>query len=238
MVLGDAFAPGVAWIIALFLVPFYAIVATGAGGIDPIFGTARPEWNPLYWQPDNFLWVLGIRTGSWARCSSARSGTWSRPSPRCVVAGLSGRVLHVSPAGRRRNVFLVLMVLPFWVSYLMRILAWVNLLQNDGLVNRILELTGFLPPQEWLSGRATTVVLGLVYGYIPFFVLPLYASLERIDKDLVKSALDLGASPPSAFLRVTLPLSKQGILAGSSSSCCPCSGTSSPLISSARRGTR
>ncbi len=206
--------PGVVWIIALFLVPFYAIVATGAGGIDPIFGTARPEWNPLYWQPDNFLWVLRDPNGIVAPVFLRTIGYVVAAVVACVVAGYPVAYYMSRLTGRRRNVFLVLMVLPFWVSYLMRILAWVNLLQNDGLVNRILEVTGFLPPQEWLSGRASTVVLGLVYGYIPFFVLPLYASLERIDKDLVKSALDLGASPSSAFLRVTLPLSKQGILAG------------------------
>jgi spermidine/putrescine transport system permease protein len=116
--------------------------------------------------------------------------------------------------GRVRNAFLIAMVLPFWVSFLMRILAWVNLLQNDGLVNRFLSATGIMSPQQWLSGRASTVVFGLIYGYIPFFILPLYATLERIDKSLVQAALDLGASPARAFFRVTVPLSKQGVLAG------------------------
>lgn len=206
--------PGVLWIVALFLVPFYAIVATAAGGIDPIFGTAQPEWNPIYWQPDNFLWVLRDPNGIVTPVFIRTIGYVVAAVASCAVVGYPVAYYMSRLVGRRRNTFLILMVLPFWVSYLMRILAWVNLLQNDGLVNRILEVTGFLPPQEWLSGRASTVVLGLVYGYIPFFVLPLYASLERIDKDLVKSALDLGASPSSAFLRVTLPLSKQGILAG------------------------
>ena len=206
--------PGVVWIVALFLVPFYAIVATGAGGVDPIFGTARPEWNPIYWQPDNFLWVLrdpnGIVTPVFIRT------IWYVVAAvlACVLAGYPVAYYMSRLTGRRRNIFLILMVLPFWVSYLMRILAWVNLLQNDGLVNRLISMAGLLQPQEWLSGRSSTVVLGLVYGYIPFFILPLYAALERIDKDLVKSALDLGASPADAFRRVTLPLSKQGILAG------------------------
>jgi ABC-type spermidine/putrescine transport system permease subunit I len=206
--------PGVVWIVALFLVPFYAIVATGAGGIDPIFGTARPEWNPIFWQPDNFSWVLRDPNGIVAPVFVRTIAYVVAAVAACVLAGYPVAYYMSRLTGKTRNIFLVLMVLPFWVSYLMRILAWVNLLQNDGLVNRILSLTGFLPPQEWLSGRASTVVLGLIYGYIPFFILPLYASLERIDKDLVKAALDLGASPSNAFARVTLPLSKQGILAG------------------------
>ena len=206
--------PGVVWIVALFLVPFYAIVATGAGRIDPNFGNAIPEWNPIYWQPDNFLWVFRDPGGIVAPVFVRTIGYVVTAVVCCVLLGYPVAYYMSRLAGRTRNIFLLLMVLPFWVSYLMRILAWVNLLQNDGLVNRILSLTKVLEPQEWLSGHASTVVFGLIYGYIPFFILPLYASLERIDKNLVQAALDLGASPPSAFPRVTLPLSKQGILAG------------------------
>jgi ABC-type spermidine/putrescine transport system permease subunit I len=206
--------PGVAWVVALFLVPFFAIVATAAGGIDPTFGNALPEWNPIYWQPHNFLWVFQDPNGIVWPVFLRTIGYVVAAVLSCALLGYPVAYYMSRLAGRARNVFLVLMVLPFWVSYLMRILAWVNLLQNDGLVNRILSLTGFLKPQEWLSGHASTVIFGLIYGYIPFFILPLYASLERIDKDLVTAALDLGASPTAAFARVTLPLSEQGILAG------------------------
>jgi ABC-type spermidine/putrescine transport system permease subunit I len=206
--------PGVAWIVALFLVPFFAIVATAAGGIDPAFGNAIPEWNPIYWQPNNFEWVFQDPNGIVVPVFLRTIGYVVAAVVACGLLGYPVSYYMSRLTGRTRNIFLILMILPFWVSYLMRILAWVNLLQDDGLVNKILSLTGFLEPQAWLSGRASTVVLGLVYGYIPFFVLPLYASLERIDKDLVKAALDLGASPTAAFTRVTLPLSKQGILAG------------------------
>ena len=206
--------PGVVFIIVLFLVPFFAIVATGAGGIDPDFGNAIPEWNPIYWQPDNFLWVFRDPNGIVFPVFARTIGYVVAAVVSCALVGYPVAYYMSRITGRVRNIFLVLMVLPFWVSYLMRILAWVNLLQDDGLVNKVLSLTGFLKPQEWLSGRASTVVFGLIYGYMPFFILPLYASLERIDKDLVKAALDLGASPPAAFVRVTLPLSEQGILAG------------------------
>ena len=97
----------------------------------------------------------------------------------------------------------------------MRMLAWVNLLQGDGLVNRtLLDLHLIGGPVNWLDGKAYTVVLGLVYGYIPYMILPLYASLDRIDRSVLEAARDLGASRVVAFRRVTLPLSKQAILAG------------------------
>jgi ABC-type spermidine/putrescine transport system permease subunit I len=110
---------------------------------------------------------------------------------------------------------LKLIIAPFWINYLMRMLAWVNLLTTDGYVNQILMLVGALDaPREWLVGKHETVVLGLVYGYVPFLILPLFAALDRIDQRVIEAARDLGASPAQAFLRVTLPLSSQGVLAG------------------------
>jgi putrescine transport system permease protein len=95
----------------------------------------------------------------------------------------------------------------------MRMMAWVNLLSPDGLINKIIGFAG-IPEQAWLEGRHLTVILGLVYGYLPFFILPLYAALDRIDRQVLEAARDLGASPTQAFLRVTMPLSRQGVLAG------------------------
>ena len=84
-------------------------------------------------------------------------------------------------AGRWRGLLLALLIAPFWISYMMRMLAWVNLLANDGLVNRIVSLGGFLPGDiDWLSGHSTVVVLGLVYGYVPYMIIPLYAGLDRL----------------------------------------------------------
>ncbi|MFM9137065.1 MAG: ABC transporter permease, partial [Actinomycetota bacterium] len=114
-------------------------------------------------------------------------------------------------AGRRRLMLLTLIVLPFWVNYLMRMLAWVNLLSPSGLVQRVFANFGI--DHNWLDGSATTVVLGLVYGYVPFLILPLYAALERIDWRLVDAARDLGATSRQAFRLVTIPLSKAGVVA-------------------------
>lgn len=209
--------PGVLWLLALFVVPFYAIAATAAGRLDPIFGTTVPEWNPLYWQPDAFAYVLsGLtgQTGIFREVFLRTLGYVLVAVALCLLLGYPVAYYMSRLRGRARNVFLVLMIVPFWVPYLMRIFAWVNLLQDDGLVNRILAATGLLAPQTWLDGRPSTVILGLVYGWMPFLILPLFAALERIDTSLIESALDLGASPGRTFLRVTLPLSKQGILAG------------------------
>ena len=209
-------APGIAWLIALFVVAFYAILATGASTRISLLQTVVPEWNPIYWQPDSFRYVLENSIGDGLfRPVIVRTIVYVFGAVSlCLVLGYPVAYYMSRLTGRVRSLFLIFMILPFWVSYLMRILAWVNLLREDGLVNRIIQASGLAHPQPWLEGRGSTVVFGLVYGYIPFLILPLFAALERIDRNLVQAALDLGASPGRAFVRVTLPLSKQGILAG------------------------
>ena len=108
----------------------------------------------------------------------------------------------------------MLLVIPFWVSYLLRMLAWIGLLSPDGYVNQILQSIGIAHPPDWLNGNAYSVILALVYGYIPYFILPVFAGLDRIDRSQIEAARDLGATPLRAFLHVTLPLSRPSILAG------------------------
>jgi spermidine/putrescine transport system permease protein len=119
--------------------------------------------------------------------------------------------LHAPP--RRKNVLLVLVVLPFWTSFLVRMYAWIFLLRSEGLVNLTLQALS-LPPLELLYTHGA-VLLGQVYGELPFMILPLYVALERLDRSLLEAAADLGASPPRRLLRVTLPLTLPGIVAGS-----------------------
>jgi spermidine/putrescine transport system permease protein len=114
-------------------------------------------------------------------------------------------------AGKRKLLLLVLIIVPFWVNYLMRMLAWVNLLSVDGLFTRFMRVFGV--NYNWLDGSPITVILGLVYGYVPFLILPLYATLERLDWRLVDAARDLGANSRQAFRLVTLPMSKAGLVA-------------------------
>jgi spermidine/putrescine transport system permease protein len=118
--------------------------------------------------------------------------------------------------GRRKSLLLALILAPFWINYLMRMLAWINLLQDDGYVNDALRALHVVNhPVNWLNGRPASVVLGLVYGYVPFFILPLYAALDRIDIRLLEASRDLGVGPIRSFVHVTLPLSAQGALAAS-----------------------
>ena len=118
-------------------------------------------------------------------------------------------------AGRRKGLFLILLIAPFWISYMMRMLAWIDLLQTNGYVNKALTSIGLIStPVNWLGGYSFTVILGLVYGYIPYLILVLYAGLDRIDPALIEAGRDLGLNRARTFVHVTLPLSRQTILTG------------------------
>jgi len=114
-----------------------------------------------------------------------------------------------------RIVLLMLVILPFWTSFLIRVYAWIGLLQSNGLINHILLSLGVIEQPLVLLHTNFAVYLGIVYSYLPFMILPLYASLVRLDQTLLEAAADLGCKPWKAFLTVTLPLSMPGIIAGS-----------------------
>jgi putrescine transport system permease protein len=210
--------PGAAWLVLLFLVPTYAVVAVAFGTLDPIFQNPVPIWNPLHWQfstmrsvladlePGRVFWIVFVRTFAYVAISLAG----------CLAVGYPVAYYLARHARRTKALLIVLLVIPFWVSYLMRMLAWIGLLLPDGLVNRSLQDVGILShPYGWLNGQASSVVLALIYGYVPYLILPLFATLDRIDRSVLEAGRDLGASPISTFLHVTLPLSRHGILAAS-----------------------
>ena len=115
---------------------------------------------------------------------------------------------------RWQGVAMMLVIVPFWTSFLIRIYAWINILQHDGLLNTVLlALHVISAPWVWLS-TDSAMYLGIVYSYLPFMILPLYATLARLDPALLEAAADLGASPRQAFWRVTFPLSLPGVGAG------------------------
>jgi putrescine transport system permease protein len=114
-----------------------------------------------------------------------------------------------------KNVLLMLIVLPFWTSFLLRVYAWIGLLKNNGVINNVLLALGVIHTPVTLMQTDFAVFVGIVYSYLPFMILPLYSNLEKHDPALLEAAADLGARPWRAFLRVTLPLSAPGILAGS-----------------------
>ena len=217
--------PGVAWLSVFFLVALYAVLAVAFGNQDTL-SQPVPFWNPLDW---NVGYVLEMLKNIW---HGDQFLTVSLRTIEFVVIAVALSLLVGYPvayytarhAGRFRGLVLVGLILPLWINYLMRMLAWINLLSPDGLGSRFLHNVGieklFLTlgllaePGGWLNGQPTTVILALVYGYLPFFILPLFVAIDRIDGRQIEAARDLGASPLSAFLRVTLPLSVPGILAG------------------------
>lgn len=114
-----------------------------------------------------------------------------------------------------RNVLLLAVILPFWTSLLLRVYAWVGILRNDGLLNKLLQSVGIISAPLEIYRTDLAVYIGLIYAYLPFFILPLYANLVKLDNRLLEAAYDLGARPWRAFLSVTLPQSMPGVIAGS-----------------------
>lgn len=210
-------APATLWLLVLFVLPFYVILSVAFGTVD-LFRNPLPVWQPWYWTTAHVQDVFGKLFGSNAFLQPPVIRTFlyvAVASGICLVVGYAVAYYVSRFGGRRKTLFLVLLISPFWISYLMRMLAWVNLLQDEGYVNRLLQFLHFIPePVHWLEGKPMTVILGLVYGYIPYMILPLYGFLDRIDPDLLQAGRDLGASPVRTFLRVTLPLSRPAILAG------------------------
>jgi len=206
--------PGVLWLLAFFVVPFYVILSMAGGGTDA-FADPIPEWNPLQWD----LGRIGDAFTAIAPGGDSWNPMWR--TVKYVAVALSLCFLIAYPvayyvarkAARNKGLLLLLLLAPFWISYLMRMLAWINLLQDDGYVNDVMAPLPFVSPSSWLDGRWQTVVLGLVYGYIPFLILPLYAALDRIDGRLIEASRDLGIGPIRTFFKVTVPLSRQGMMA-------------------------
>jgi spermidine/putrescine transport system permease protein len=204
--------PGTFWLIALFLVPFYAVMAVAFSGTINIFGEPIPAWNPLDWQFATFNNVVsesvsGIYQEVWIR--TALYSFWALVI--CIGVGYPVAYYTARLAGKRRGLILALILAPWWINYITRMLAWVNLLQDDGYVNKFIGFFG-LAPHSWLSGSSFTVVMALAYGYLPYFIIPLFASLDRIDSRLLEASRDLGVGAVRTFLHVTLPLSRLGLI--------------------------
>jgi len=211
-------APGIIWLVLLFIVPFYVICAIAGGYVNQVFGYPVAVWNPLQWSSANFSAAMRDVAGSAAFVGPIIVRTLIYVAVASLLALLiayPAAYFVARFAGRRKGLFLVLLIAPFWVSYMMRMLAWIGLLQTDGYVNKALMFLHLInQPVDWLGGLGPTVVLGLVYGYIPYLILVLYAGLDRIDPALIEAGRDLGLGRVRTFVRVTLPLSRQAILAG------------------------
>ncbi len=218
-------APGLIWLLLCFVAPLYVVLAIVFGQVDPLFRTPVPVWNPLQWNPSQFNYVLThivgrdgvfgpalLRTAIYVLVASAL----------CLLIAFPVAYYVARLAGKRKGMLLALLIAPFWISYMMRMLAWVNLLQDDGLVNKLFGLGGLFSVRvQWLSGQPLVVILGLVYGYVPYMILPLYAGLDRLSQPMLEAARDLGADRVSSFWRVTLPLCRPTIVAAVLLTCLP-----------------
>lgn len=154
--------------------------------------------DPLYWQ--SYLYSLRIA---------------ALTTLIALAIGYPLAYAMASAPARWRAILLVLVILPFWTSFLIRVYAWIGILRPEGLLDMALAALGLSDQPLRLLNTETAVLIGMVYSYLPFMVLPLYATLEKLDRSLLEAAADLGATPLRAFLTVTLPLSLPGILAGS-----------------------
>src|SRR6201991_3329420 len=177
-------APGIFWLGAFFVFRLYVVLCIVFGQIDPLFRTPIPVWNPLQWDPSQFNYVLTHIVGANGIFGPAlvRTAVFVlAASSLCLLIAFPVAYYVARLSGKRKGLLLALLIAPFWISYMMRMFAWVNLLQNDGIVNKVLSFGGlFNVGIDWLTGQPVVVILGLVYGYVPYMILPLYAGLDRL----------------------------------------------------------
>jgi ABC-type spermidine/putrescine transport system permease subunit I len=204
--------PGTAWLVLLFLVPFYGIMAVAFSSELDILGQPIPAWNPLDW---DFTVMQNVIEQS---ISGSYRPAWQNTflytliaMTLCVLIGYPVAYYVARLARGNRGLLLALILAPWWINYLTRMLAWVGILGEEGYANDIVGVFGF-GKVDWLGGQWYVVVAALIYGYLPFFIVPLYAYLDRIDQRHIEASRDLGANSFRTFFSVTLPLSRIGVI--------------------------
>ncbi len=214
-----AIAPPYGWLLLFFALPFLIVLKISFA--EPVMGS--PPYTPLFaTAPDGSL-ALAASGTSWALLFGdglyvlAFLNSVRIAAIATLIALLIGypMALGIARAGESwRPGLLLLVILPFWTSFLIRVYAWIGILKPNGLVNNVLLSLGIVSEPVALLYNDFAVVLGIVYSYLPFMVLPIHAVLARQDRSLLEAAADLGATPLAAFWRVTLPLSLSGVFAG------------------------
>ncbi|MGH8197625.1 MAG: ABC transporter permease subunit, partial [Steroidobacteraceae bacterium] len=132
----------------------------------------------------------------------------------CLVVGYPMAYAIARSGDAWRHVLLMLIILPFWTSFLLRVYAWIGLLKSNGVINNVLMWAGIIEEPITMMQTDFAVYVGIVYSYLPFMVLPLYTAIEKLDLSLLEAAADLGCRPVKGFFRITLPLTRHGIIAG------------------------
>jgi putrescine transport system permease protein len=203
------------WLLLFFLVPFAIILKISLS--DPV--VALPPFTPMVDESgdlsvtfDNFKFLL---TDKLYAITYLRSVVMAAIATLlCLALGFPMAYGIARARPEVRGLLLLLVVLPFWISFLLRVYAWMGLMNNNGTINNLLLGLGVIDAPLKLMYTDFAVFIGLTYSYLPFMILPLYATLERMDEDLVEAALDLGATPTRAFWDVTWPLARHGVIAG------------------------
>ena len=208
------------WLLLFFLIPFVIVLKISFA--DAMI--AQPPFSPLFeWVEDSYLQVrLSLANYEFlllddlylvAYLNSVKIAVFS--TLFCLLLGYPMAYYIARSSPTRRNLLLMLIILPFWTSFLLRVYAWIGILKNEGVINNLLMAVGLIDNPLPLLHTHFSVYVGITYSYLPFMILPLYANLERLDEALLEAAADLGARPWKTFLTVTLPLSLPGIVAGS-----------------------
>jgi len=206
--------PAWVWLVVLFAAPL-AIVLAYSFLSRGVYGGVQQPWTlESYTRVFDPLYLLILLRSFFMALAATLL---------CLLLAFPA-ALFISRAPRHKNLYLQLVILPFWTSFLVRTYAWLFLLRDTGLINTALQALGVIHSPLPLLYNNGAVLLGLVYGYLPFMVLPIYATLERLDPTLIEAAGDLGARPLTTVLRVVVPLAKPGIVAGSILVFIPCLG--------------
>jgi putrescine transport system permease protein len=207
------------WLLLLFLIPFIIVFRISFSEVR----LAIPPYTPLlawhhgrpslevHWSAYSFLFTDPLYVSSYLYSLKVAAVS----TLFCLALGypMAYAIARANPASR--SLLLMLIVLPFWTSFLLRVYAWIGLLKNNGVINNVLLYLGVIHQPLALLQTDFAVYIGIVYSYLPFMILPLYANLEKHDPALLEAAADLGARPLRAFLSITLPQSWAGIVAGS-----------------------
>jgi putrescine transport system permease protein len=207
------------WLLVFFLVPFLIVFKISFSEVRLAMPPYAPffEWRhglpvpKLHFANYGFLFTDPLYISSYLYSLKVAAVS----TLCCLCLGYPMAYAIARSGSTWRNVLLMLIVLPFWTSFLLRVYAWIGLLKNNGVINNVLLSLGVIHEPLTLLQTDFAVYIGIVYSYLPFMILPLYANLEKHDPTLLEAAADLGAHPVTAFLRVTLPQSLPGIVAGS-----------------------
>ncbi|WP_299026846.1 ABC transporter permease subunit [uncultured Sulfitobacter sp.] len=207
-----------AWLLALFLIPFLIVfkisLSDTALAIPPYAPTIKDGLGALIQGLDfeNFVFLTTDDLYYKAYLSSLKIALIS--TVLTLMVGYPIAYAMARAPQEWRATLMMLVILPFWTSFLIRVYAWIGILSNEGLLNQLLLSIGLIAEPLTILNTNTAVYIGIVYTYLPFMILPIYAQLDRMDDSLIEAAEDLGCSRLSAFWLVTIPLSKNGIIAG------------------------